>query len=317
MASTSPYPSDIIMSKPYLSENAIQQIQAHSVYTTYSQYMTQANAAFKVLEATCKTLMLPARSFGTAMVLFSRYCLLNKSLDGTFEEVLIACLVCACKIEDTAKRVRDVHAAVYSYSKVAAVPFDACKPQIMELELQILETVTFDFRIRHPQPYIIKIAKALGASKDVARLAWTISLDTYRTHMHMKRPPHTIALSCLILAGKLSNETNIFPIKSEPYNSDRLSVNHALLDLLDLYMIYLDISKLGEFNYEKSVFSQLRIAVSKEVENARVEEHTVDHDQEQIIAKELIRDKTRSDKGTVRYVLDWEIHQLGKHEEVN
>lgn len=305
------------MSKPYLSENAIQQIQAHSVYTTYSHYMAQANTAFKVLEATSKSMLLPVRSFGTAMVLFSRYCLLNNSLDGTFEEVIIACLVCACKIEDTAKRVRDLHGAIYSYSKVATVPFDTSKPKIMALELQILETVTFDFRIRHPQPYIIKIAKALGASKEVARLAWTISLDTYRTHMHMKRPPHTIALACLILAGKLLNETKIFPLKSEPFNSDRLSVNHALLDLLDLYMIYLDSTKLGEFKYEKSVFSQLRIAVSKEVEKTHVEEHTLGHEREQVISKELIRDKTRSDEGTVRYVLDWEIHQLGKHEEVN
>ncbi|KAG5366991.1 CTD kinase subunit beta [Yarrowia sp. B02] len=190
----SSYPSDIIMSKPYLSENAIQQIQAHSIYTTYSQYMAQANNAFKVMEATCKSMLLPVRTFVTAMVLFSRYCLLNSSLGGTFEETVIACLVCACKIEDTAKRVRDLHASVYSYSKVATVAFDTCKPNIMALELQILETVTFDFRIRHPQPYIIKIAKALGASKEVARLAWTISMDTYRTHMHMKRPPHTIAL---------------------------------------------------------------------------------------------------------------------------
>lgn len=311
------YPSDIIMSKPYLSENAIQQIQAHSVYPTYSQYMTQSNNAFRVMELTCRALQLPVRTFGASMVLFSRYCLLNNSLGGTFEEVLIGCLLCACKIEDTVKRVRDVHGAIYSFSKIAAVPFDTSKPKIMQLELQILETVTFDFRIRHPQGYIIKIAKALGASKEVAKLAWTISTDTYRTHMHMKRPPHTIALSCLILAGKLLEETKIFPIKSEQFNSDRLSVNHALLDLLDLYMVYLDVTKLGEQEYGKSVFSQLRIAVSKEVEKSNVQEHTLDHEQEREISKDLIRDSERSDKGTVRYVLDWEIHQLGRNEEVS
>lgn len=314
---TEQYPSDIVMSKPYMSDNAIQQIQAHSAYPTYSQYMAQANNVFNTMLKICRNLQLPIRTFGTAMVLFSRYCLLNSRIEGAIEDTVIGCLLCACKIEDTPKKSRDLFNGLYSVVKLPPQQFEPFKARAMVLELQILETLTFDFRIRHPQPYIIKIAKDLKAPKEVAALAWTISIDAYRTHIHMKRPPHTIALACLILAGKLLKETSIFPIKSENYNSDRPTVNLALLDLLDMYIIYLDSTKLAPKGFPKSEFSQLRNAVSKEAEHYhKPEEFPLSPEKEREISKAFIRDDTRSKQGTVRYILEWEVHQLSRNEEV-
>lgn len=72
----------------------------------------------------------------------------------------------------------------------------------------MLEASGFDFRNRHPQPFLLKLAKFYNYSKSspVVRTAYSISLDLYRTFAPLKQQTATMAFACLELAGRLRSE---------------------------------------------------------------------------------------------------------------
>lgn len=69
----------------------------------------------------------------------------------------------------------------------------------------MLEASGFDFRNRHPQELMIKFAKFYGLDKSsaVVKLAYSMSLDLYRTFAPLKQQTATLAFACLELAGRL------------------------------------------------------------------------------------------------------------------
>lgn len=74
----------------------------------------------------------------------------------------------------------------------------------------MLEASGFDFRNRHPQVLLIKLAKKYGYERTdpVGTTAYGISLDLYRTFAPLKQTTPTMAFACLELAGRLLNEPN-------------------------------------------------------------------------------------------------------------
>ena len=72
----------------------------------------------------------------------------------------------------------------------------------------MLEASSFDFRNRHPQQLLVKLAKYYGLDKgsSLVRTAYGISLDLYRTFAPLKQSTPTLAFACLELAGRLLNE---------------------------------------------------------------------------------------------------------------
>lgn len=80
----------------------------------------------------------------------------------------------------------------------------------------MLESSGFDFRNRHPQKVLLKFIKRFGLKKDfkTARVAYTISLDLYRTFAPLKQSSTTMAFACLELAGRLLDD-RIEDIESE------------------------------------------------------------------------------------------------------
>lgn len=76
---------------------------------------------------------------------------------------------------------------------------------IIGLERLMLESSGFDFRTRHPQKTLIKLAQLYKLSKDteMTDLSYRISLDLYRTFAPIKQTTATMAFSCLELAGRL------------------------------------------------------------------------------------------------------------------
>lgn len=72
----------------------------------------------------------------------------------------------------------------------------------------MLEASGFDFRTRHPQKVLIKLAKLYGLSKtsEASSLAYRISMDLYRTFAPLKQTTSTMAFSCLELAGRLLDQ---------------------------------------------------------------------------------------------------------------
>jgi CTD kinase subunit beta len=72
----------------------------------------------------------------------------------------------------------------------------------------MLEASGFDFRGRHPQQLLIKLAKHYGLTQHsaVVKTAYGISLDIYRTFAPLKQVTACLAFACLELAGRLHNE---------------------------------------------------------------------------------------------------------------
>lgn len=69
----------------------------------------------------------------------------------------------------------------------------------------MLEASSFDFRTRHPQKTLVKLARHYGLSQqsEVSRIAYRISQDLYRTFAPVKQTTSTMAFSCIELAGRL------------------------------------------------------------------------------------------------------------------
>jgi CTD kinase subunit beta len=149
------------------------------------------------------------------------------------QDAAAAALFTACKIEDTLKKSRDIICAAHnlrlpvnehlspddsvsSFSKLAAL--DSFQVQIFEihsraiigLERLMLEASSFDFRNRHPQQLVIKLAKHYGIERhsELASTAYKVSLDVYRTFAPLKQTTAALAFACLELAGRLLNRHN-------------------------------------------------------------------------------------------------------------
>lgn len=72
----------------------------------------------------------------------------------------------------------------------------------------MLESSGFDFRTRHPQKTLAKLARQYQLPKDspVSDLAYRIARDLYRTFASIKQSTPTMAFSCLELAGRLLDQ---------------------------------------------------------------------------------------------------------------
>jgi len=86
--------------------------------------------------------------------------------------------------------------------------FEQHSRSIIGLERLMLEASSFDFRSRHPQHLLIKLAKYYGLSRQsqVVITAYGISMDLYRTFAPLKQVTATLAFACLELSGRLHDE---------------------------------------------------------------------------------------------------------------
>ena len=82
--------------------------------------------------------------------------------------------------------------------------FDNHSKTIIGLERLMLEAAGFDFRNRYPQKLLMKIAKLCEFNDEtVARTAYKMCLDLYRTFAPLKQTASTMALACVELAARL------------------------------------------------------------------------------------------------------------------
>lgn len=104
----------------------------------------------------------------------------------------------------------------------------------------MLEASGFDFRSRHPQKVLIKLAKLHGLDKtsEASSLAYRISMDLYRTFAPLKQTTSTMAFSCLELAGRLLDQ-HIEDVETgrdyEPWKTTREEVMGEQLPRLSIY----------------------------------------------------------------------------------
>lgn len=144
--------------------------------------------------------------------------------------------------------------------------------------------------------------------REVARVAWIISVDGLITDLYLEIPSHTIAFACLILACKILGDTRTFPIDPVRYCSTRYKVNIVLTALCDLYLEsgckLLELRNHPDYNsHFTRRFSSTRAVTVKETAQYRGKRPNGVFDSKRAVHQ---RDAKMSHAGAVRYVLEWE-----------
>lgn len=92
----------------------------------------------------------------------------------------------------------------------------------------MLESASFDFRSRHPQKLIVKLARVLGFERnDIAKTAWNLSIDLYRTFAPLKQTAQTMAIACLELAARLHGVNADMVVDSGPVQYNKWKTSRA------------------------------------------------------------------------------------------
>ncbi|KAK6585239.1 hypothetical protein PZA11_001966 [Diplocarpon coronariae] len=255
-------------------------------------------------------LQLPVRTFCTASHYYHKFRLAHKDNEYQYHDAAAAALLTACKIEDTLKKSREILCAAHNLAKSPAdhlnpddsvsscsrisgadayIPpppppqtFETPSKIVIGLERLMLEASGFDFRVRYPHKHIIKLGKEARIEKDVARVAYNMMLDLYRTFAPLKQSCSTMAFSCIELATLLleRQQTAIRGERSPKYRkwgTTRTEIIETILDLLDLYTHFQKSSIVGpEHNREK--FIQLSIHINREMEESSLKRYTEDQE---------------------------------------
>lgn len=206
-------------------------------------------------------------------------------------------------MEDTAKKAKDILLVIHALRNPQSSDINPDSPIIEEqrrrvlgLERMMLETQSFDFRQRHPQSFIIKFSKMLQISRNRAKEAWYISLDSYRSWLPLKLPPHAIALACILLAIKFTGESIEIETGDFGVRPDHLYI--ALEDLLDLYL-HSKIQTSATNICDEGRLMEIKSSLLRDHTNSATK-HSNGHD----LLRTTENVSSIGDRGTCRYILD-------------
>ena len=134
----------------------------------------------------------------------------------------------------------------------------------------MLEASGFDFRVRYPHKHLVKLSKETGLEKDVAKVAFYIMVDLYRTFAPIQQTCATMAFACIELATLfLQKQQQVIRGDRSPsyvtWQTTRAEIVETILDLLDLYTHFQKNSIVGpSHNIER--FIQIRIKINQEID---------------------------------------------------
>ncbi|KAF7173240.1 hypothetical protein CNMCM6106_007344 [Aspergillus hiratsukae] len=281
------HPSFIQVAKPYIFEQTIQKcIAAMGINPLREEALRLQGVTW--IDNVRRALYLPIRTFNTAVVYYHKFRLIHPDTEYNYMDAAAAALFTACKIEDTLKKSREIVCAAYNLklppseqlSPDNPLPkvFEAHARGIIGLERLMLEASGFDFRTRHPQKTLIKLARHYGLSpqSEVSNLAYRISQDLYRTFAPIKQTTSTMAFCCLELAGHLLDR-RLEPVEQgsdyEQWRTSREEVMETLFDLLELYTHNRSSTTVGP-HFPPDRFLTVRIPLNKEAEAQRLPRYT-------------------------------------------
>lgn len=249
----------------------------------------------------------PVRTSGMAMVLYHRFHLFYPISDFIYNDVAVACLLVASKLQDTLKKLREILLAAYQVRhpngpqiSIESHTLEEQRKKLIGLERMVLETSCFDFRFQHPQPLIIKLAGHLNLPKALAGVAWDISVDSYKTFIPLQVPTYLWALGCLDLASRVLGFDCVPPFPQSLASLDQ--IGEVTSELLNLYMYSKNQTILGP-SYEAEKFMEVKIDLNKskapESKKRSFENMNGDVSVHQL---EGPRNGRIGDKGSVRYM---------------
>ncbi|KKK12442.1 hypothetical protein P175DRAFT_0437162 [Aspergillus ochraceoroseus IBT 24754] len=278
------HPSFIQVAKPYIFEQTIQKcIAAMGVNPLREEAVRLQGVTW--IDNVRRVLYLPIRTFNTAVVYYHKFRLIHPDTDYNYMDAAAAALFTACKVEDTLKKSREIVCAAYNLKLPQSEHispdnqvFDSPAKGIIGLERLMLESSGFDFRTRHPQKTLVKLARKYGftTQSEVSNVAYRISQDLYRTFAPIKQTTSTMAFSCLELAGRLLDrriEAVELGLDYEQWKTTREEVMETLLDLLELYTHNRGSTTVGP-HFPADRFLTVRIPLNKEVETQHLPRYT-------------------------------------------
>lgn len=240
------------------------------------------------LDQVRRALSLPAKTFSTASMFWHRFRLAHPGMEYAWQDATAACLLYACKTEDTLKKSRDILAAAYNLKAQPAglellsaddPVLDGPYRSVIGLERLVLECIRFDTRGRDSHLAVAKTAKTVfkplpeADARAVADTAWTLCTELHKTFALLKQTSFTLAIACLELAAHLHASTS--PDFTSPaltcmqtldytrFKIDRPQIMETLHDALDLYTHHTASTTLGP-RYSLDDFLRIRLVLNKE-----------------------------------------------------
>ncbi|KAF2004673.1 cyclin [Amniculicola lignicola CBS 123094] len=287
MAATSddrvgPHPSYIEVARSYMLQSTIQQcLDKIGMSEGREDAVRLQGVAW--IDNVGKSLLLPVRTFNTAVVYFHKFRLLHADSEYNVSDAAAAALFTACKIEDTLKKSKEILCAAWNLKLPPSEHlspddprFDPHSKIILGLERLMLESSSFDFRNRYPQDVMVRMMRDSGHFEFIphGKTASHVSTDMYRTFAPLKQTTNTMALACIELSARLHGMdmekiVDAGVLNYTRWKTSRAEVMETLLDLLDLYTHHRTSTIIGPL-YDLEAFLGIRITLNNEASAANI-----------------------------------------------
>lgn len=285
----SSFESQLFLSRPYLTKNQIMCAQRNTV-TDRRTYNQKKLGILNFLSELCIKLELPRKTLETAMYFYQRYHLFNSFETELCYTVATSCLVLSCKQVETVKKVNEIailSLQIRNMIKINPNILESFKKRLYQIELRILESCNFDYRINNNvyiDEYIIKIGKTYSFDFKVCRLAWCVAYDVLKLDVILMVPPPIIALATIKIAYELYNLKH-WPLNShEAIGADEVIVDDIMFHIIDFYINAFDLCDL-KYNLPADLdqisietFIQMKSQLGPEINSEDVPDDYVKYD---------------------------------------
>ncbi|CAF1189165.1 unnamed protein product [Rotaria sordida] len=202
----------------------------------------------ELIQTACLLLKLPQTAVATGQVLFHRYFYSSSFIRRPMEIVAMACTNLAAKIEENARRIRDIinvfhHIKqVRSGSMIQPLLIDQGyvdkKNEVIKAERRLLKELGFCVYVKHPHKMITMYLKVLEKEREqvLVQTSWNYMNDSLRTDIFLRFTPETIACACIDLAARILQ----IPLPKNPpwyliFGAQPEEIRYIMIAILRLY----------------------------------------------------------------------------------